>query len=224
MAQQAIPTDLKNKFFATSWIWTPEAEGINITAIFPAGSRAFRRWHTSPDRQVSSALILMTCDNYLSLYVNGHQVYPASGNLTHWSQIKVFDVALAPGQNLFAIECTNNDDIAPNPAGILAAIQINFTDGVSPAFIVSDVTWNTVSSASPQGFESFSLDDTAWVSARPLAAYGSAPWNNLVELPSAIPVELDTSALPPATSHLANPSPSTSNQYVHALPQIFLFI
>lgn len=167
-------------FSASKWIWTNE---INSAGNTVPGSRAFRRDFYSPEgKQALSANILLTVDNAYTFYVNGAKV----GAGTDWTKAQAYCVRLKPDCNVFAINGTNYNVATPgglNPAGVLAAIQIRYTDGFTQN-IVSDSSWH-VSKTVPAGFEQLRFDDSSWPAATVQANYGAAPWRNIQIPPSA---------------------------------------
>jgi hypothetical protein len=67
-----------------------------------------------------------------------------------------------------------------SPAGLLAAIQITYTDG-STSNVVSDSTWK-VNKVVSTGFELPSTDDSSWAAATPLGKNGVDPWGTSVSV------------------------------------------
>lgn len=130
----------------------------------------------------------MTVDDGFTLYLNGAVVGTAPNTTDEWKSAQVFTVALSPTVNLFAVLAFNRADVntgGEGPAGLLASIQISFSDGTS-AIIVSDSTWKATKTIPPQ-FQSLATDDSQWESASILGAYGSGPWGTQVTLPSSGP-------------------------------------
>ncbi|GLB44347.1 putative bacterial alpha-L-rhamnosidase C-terminal domain [Lyophyllum shimeji] len=177
-----IPDALASSFRSASWIWTSETGAPNA----PAGDRAFRKTFISPSGKTpTSALILMSVDDQFSLYVNGNLVGSSPTTADIWKTSQRFSVALNAGSNLFAVRATNLPDVSTggdNPAGLLAAIQITFSDGTTTIFS-TDSSWRSIRSI-PADFQSPSLDDSNWTSSVVIAQYGSGPWGTGVALPS----------------------------------------
>ncbi|KAJ7184334.1 lectin [Mycena filopes] len=171
LALVALATDLD--FGASKWIWTNEVSGGNA----PVGARAFRKTFTPPlGKTAVQADIIMTVDNGLTLYVNGGQV----GTGGDFRFAERFCVPLRPCLNVFAVTGVN----AGGPAGLLATIQITYSDG-STSTIVSDTTWR-YSINVPSGYEQLSFDDNSWAPAIAEGAYGVAPWGQIA-IPSTTP-------------------------------------
>lgn len=181
---QPIPSALAANFRSASWIWTSESNIRNP----PAGVRAFRKTYTPPaGKTASSALVLMTVDNQFSLFINGQLAGESpKGNQSHWQSSLIFNVALNPGSNLFAVQAENlRDD--PNgsdfgAAGILASIQIIFSDGTT-TLLSSDSSWRSIKTVSAD-FASPSIDDSPWDTSTVVDTYGNGAWGSDVILPS----------------------------------------
>ncbi|KAF4616409.1 hypothetical protein D9613_008242 [Agrocybe pediades] len=179
-ATQALAVDFTN----SKWIWTNEA-GANLQK--PPGSRAFRRDYYPPlGKSALSASVLITADNGYTLYLNGKQI----GMGHNWPAAQAYCVRLAPSCNVFAVNVTN-DLTVPNPAGLLAAIQIRYTDGFVET-VVTDSTWH-VNTNVPSGFQEVGFDDTAWPAATVESNYAGSPWGPISIPPSAASPRLSLS-------------------------------
>src|SRR5690606_23167329 len=90
------------------------------------GKRYFRHKFTLSQEEITKAKALISVDHSYILYLNGQQV--AAGE--DWRKVDKLDVTnfLRPGENIIAIEGTNEGNIA-NPAGILFAMKIDQKDG-----------------------------------------------------------------------------------------------
>lgn len=130
----------------------------------------------------------MTADNAFQLFLNGALI-GASPNTTHaWKSANAFIVALSPTMNLFAVRASNLPSVTnggESPAGLLASIQISFSDGTSD-IVISDSTWKSTKSI-PIQFQSLATDDSKWDFANVQAPFGSGPWETTVQLPSVTP-------------------------------------
>ncbi|KAL4265396.1 Lectin, partial [Pleurotus pulmonarius] len=154
------PVDLR----IAKWIWTGEnavPRGDN-----PTGPRVFRKNFTSACGKCAiSAKILIAADNEYKLFPNGHAV----GSGSSFTNADVYYTALEPASNLFAIEATNTG----GPAGLTAAILVQYSDGSSET-VITDETWRTALS-SPKDFQLPSVDDRTWS----FAAQQSMPHYNV---------------------------------------------
>ncbi|KAJ6487240.1 hypothetical protein C8R47DRAFT_518775 [Mycena vitilis] len=173
-----------------SWIWLPEPD---LLTTAPAGDVAFIKTFSSPTgKTATSALVAMTADNNFTLHVNGQPI--GAGN--DWQTAQVFSVALNTSTNVFSMLGVNSATDAPadaNPAGLLAAIRIRYSDGSNDT-VVSDNTW-VVSGTVPADFP-LPADLSAFVPAQVAVKYGSGPWGTSVGIPSptSAPLDLSTSS------------------------------
>ncbi|KAF9552491.1 hypothetical protein CPC08DRAFT_607616, partial [Agrocybe pediades] len=160
----------------SKWIWTSEG-GTDLQK--QPGSRAFRRDYYPPlGKSALSADILIVGDDGYTLYLNGKQI----GVGQSWSVAQAYCVRLAPSCNVFAVNVTNGSNV-PNPAGLLAAIQIKYTDGFVET-VVTDSSWH-VNTNVPAGFQEVGFDDSTWPAATVEANYGASPWGLISTPPSA---------------------------------------
>ncbi|PPQ96202.1 hypothetical protein CVT26_005607 [Gymnopilus dilepis] len=154
-------------FSNSSWIWTNEVKN----GAAPPGSRPFRNDWCPPQGKVpSTASIIITADNAYTLFLNGNTV----GSASNWTTVQSYCVNLNPGCNTFAINATNFDGPGPNPAGVLLATLISYTDG-STSTLVSDASWRYNLSV-PVGFEQPSFDDSKWPFAIVEGSNGDPRW------------------------------------------------
>ncbi|CAK5278378.1 unnamed protein product [Mycena citricolor] len=164
-------------FSASQWIWTTDVSG----GVAPVGSRAFRKDFVAPAGKTPlEADIIITADNSFSLYVNNDLV-GSSGDFRYAAR---FCVPLYDCLNVFAVTATNGATV-PNPAGLLVAIQITYSDGTTSQ-LVSDATWRGAITF-PSNYQSLSLDDNPWRPVLVEAGYGAAPWGT-IPVPSVPPV------------------------------------
>ncbi|KAJ7463241.1 bacterial alpha-L-rhamnosidase-domain-containing protein [Mycena latifolia] len=162
----AITPSLTN----SNWIWAAQPDPPNA----PPGDVAFRRTVISPPGKTAvSAIIIISADDLYTLYVNGVPVGSALDEPSAWEVALLYRVTLNASVNLFAVRATNAGTDA-NPAGLLAAISVLYSDG-STDFLGSDTAWK-VDITVPPGFELLSTDDSAWATAASLGAYGIGPW------------------------------------------------
>ncbi|KAJ7491254.1 lectin [Mycena latifolia] len=166
------------------WIWTSEVVNGNA----PPGPRAFRRTYTPPTGQTpTSATIIMVADNGYSLYVNG--VLVGSGTDFHIAQ--TYTVNLSPAQEVVFAVYAVNADVVPNPAGLLAIIEVNSVaegcDCTSGAIFVTDGSWKS-NTGTPIGFQLPGYDDSSWPAATVEGPYGMAPWGTVTVTAASGPV------------------------------------
>ena len=116
-----------------------------------------------------SANIIVTGDDFYTLYVNGELI----GRGYSYTQSRGYCVKLGPGINVFAVAVQNGGAV-PNPAGLLAAISVTYSDGTTST-IVSDANWRA--NGVTAGFQNVGFDDSTWPSAVVIGNSGDAPWH-----------------------------------------------
>ncbi|CAK5268971.1 unnamed protein product [Mycena citricolor] len=168
-------------FSASQWIWTTDVSGGQA----PVSTRAFRNKFVAPAGKTPvEADIIITADNFFSLYVNNNLV----GTGSDWTKPGRFYVPLNDCLNVFAVNATNggllSNPTAPNPAGLLVAIQISYSDGTTSQ-IVSDATWRGAITY-PSNFPSLSFDDYTWLPVFVEAGYSTSTWG-AIQVPSVPP-------------------------------------
>src|ERR1043166_3455565 len=135
-----IPCE-QTPFVRSKWIWHPEG---NPAVAAPVGKRYFRRsFNLETNHSIASARMAMTVDNSFELWINGQR----AGSGADFNQVFKFDVAdlLKRGTNVIAVAAENGSD-KPNPAGLLAALAIQFADGQALQ-INSDRQWRSATAA-----------------------------------------------------------------------------
>ncbi|KAJ6595618.1 hypothetical protein DFH09DRAFT_867274, partial [Mycena vulgaris] len=164
-----------------SWIWLPEPD---ILTTAPTGSVAFIKTFATPaGKAASSALISLTVDNNFTLWVNGQPIGAAGGaGESGWENAQVLRAQLNASANVFSVLGVNANPDSPganNPAGLLAAIRILYTDGSNDT-VLSDNTW-LASGTVPSDFP-LPADISQFVSAQVATTYGLGPWGTSVTM------------------------------------------
>ncbi|KAF7348113.1 hypothetical protein MSAN_01763900 [Mycena sanguinolenta] len=176
---------------SASWIWLPEPD---LLTTAPTGTVALVKTLTTPTgKSAYFASIAMTVDNNFTLWVNGQPVGASDGTVANvWETAQVFTAALNSTANVFSVLGSNTGTVTPNPAGLLAAIRVFFTDSTNET-VFSDNTW-VVSGTIPSDFP-LSADLSSFVQAEVATTEGSGPWGTSLTLPaSATPPTLTGSA------------------------------
>lgn len=151
------------------WIWFPES---SPTVSAPLGKRYFRRSFEVPSsRSIEHAVLRITADDHVEIYLNGRSLGTRSGP----TSTKELDLThlLTPGENVIAA-CAENRGEAPNPAGLIAWMQIEYDQG-KPQQIASDAEWMASDRQTPD-WTLRDFDDSAWVAAKSLGEVGIEPW------------------------------------------------
>ncbi len=158
------------------WVWFPET---NSAANAPPGTRYFRRRILIPaGRSIEHAMFLGTADNGFSLFVNGREAGHGDDSSEGWRNPVALDVArwLHGGVNQLAIAAVNAGQ-APNPAGLMGRLRIEFDQG-EPVVLPVDETWKC-STGESAGWTEAGFDDQKWVAAKSIGLFGVAPWGSL---------------------------------------------
>ncbi|KAF5317533.1 hypothetical protein D9619_013227 [Psilocybe cf. subviscida] len=181
----APSSDLVAAFQKSSWIWTTESNPPNA----PAGTVGFRKTYTPPTgKQPTHANILMTADDQFALFVDGNGVGQSPQAAEIWKNAQFFTLALnSTTSHLFAVLATNLADVStggPGPAGLLAAIQIQFSDGTSSIF-TGDSSW-IYTTPVVAGWNTPAGSTSGWLTAQVVNAYGAGPWGTQVIIPTSV--------------------------------------
>ena len=172
------------------WIWYPEGPP---DGAFPAETRYFRGGCALPaGAQVASATLVMTADDYYTVYVNGTETGSPAVVPNGWQIAQTYDIGalLRPGANTIAVAATNlqastADGLVNTPAGVLGHVQVELASG-GAVDVVTDGSWKAAQTA-PSGWEQPGFDDSAWAAALDEGAYGGGPWGSAVQVQAQIP-------------------------------------
>ncbi|KIK55378.1 hypothetical protein GYMLUDRAFT_205669 [Collybiopsis luxurians FD-317 M1] len=164
----------------SQWIWTNEA---GPGQPFPTGARAFRYTLELPAGQTSgTATVMIVVDAEYSLYINGGFI--GSGTVFTVAQKYVVPNVQGP-EIVFAVYAVNTGG-TPNPAGLLASIQVVSQDDNSycgecdsTSYVVSASGWKVFPGPVPSGFEQPGFDDSAWPEATEQGQNGVTPWPDI---------------------------------------------
>jgi alpha-L-rhamnosidase len=156
----------------TNWIWFPEG---NPAESVPVVTRYFRRVITVPtDRKITKATLRIAADDKCMIYLNGRELGGRNGH----TSAKEMDLThrFTPGENILAVSATNDGE-APNPAALIAWLQVEFDEG-EPLVVATDESWRS-SNEEAAGWIEAEFDDSAWVAAKNIGAVGMQPWGNV---------------------------------------------
>jgi len=159
-----------------AWVWYPE--GDPVAGVAP-GTRYFRKQVAIPaGRAIAKASFFGTADNSFVLFVNGKRAGESDASGDGWRNPVGIDVTahLREGANTLAIAATNGAT-APNPAGLIGKLSIEFAQG-SPLAVRVNGTWKS-SPEKAEGWAEPEFNDGAWVPAKEIAHFGAAPWGAL---------------------------------------------
>jgi hypothetical protein len=150
---------IANPLADARWIWSPEG---NPAVSAPPGKRYFNReFEVDSTRPIQSAQAAMTADNSFELFVNGQSV----GTGADFNVITTMDVGalLKPGHNAVTVVADNGDN-KPNPAGLIGALHVCFSDGGTQT-VNTDQRWTNAST-----------ENGDWKHSLELGASDMAPW------------------------------------------------
>jgi len=154
------------------WIWNA-AEAVRAAS----GGHLYLRKTWRLDRVPQTAMAVTTCDNQMTLFVNGRKM----ASSRDWTRPVVVDIAsaLKPGRNVLAVDAANwplkGTPGAANPAGFYFHLVIQ--TGESPAWeLVSDASWAWSTRVHRDWFQA-DFDQADWKQATVVAAADGGPWN-----------------------------------------------
>lgn len=167
------------------WIW-PHSSPKDSDRVF------FRKVIDLP-ADVKKAQVATTCDNMMTLFVNGERVVES----LDWMTPTYEDITkrLHKGENIIAVRGINAGGIA----AMVLRLDIETTDGKKQT-IVTDGSW--LSSADEvEGWQKLEFDASKWKKPHSFGKLGVAPWNEVVLVPGDRPKAQSTplgsiSALP----------------------------
>ena len=167
------------------WIWYPEGPP---DGAFPAETRYFRGICPLPAAtQIASATLVMTADDYYTVYVNGVLTGNPASVPNGWQIAQTYDISalLRPGANTIAVAATNlqastSGGLVNTPAGVLGHVHVELASG-GVVDVVTDGSWKAAPTV-PSGWEQPGFDDSAWAAALDEGAYGGGPWGDAVQV------------------------------------------
>lgn len=155
------------------WIWTTEQPAL-------PGMRFFRRLIEVPAQlgAIRRATAQLAADNIGELYWNGKRI----GRADSFRVVRLFDLTahLRAGANVLAVKVENAGQ-HPNPAGLLAVLEVEHESGRQWTF-ESDASWQWTTSEVPGWADSFDPSGE-WKAVRVIGPAGIEPWG-IIMLPS----------------------------------------
>jgi hypothetical protein len=181
-----------------NWIWFPAGDP---TQDAPATAHAFRcRFELPASPPVLSAELRVAADDACEVFLNGRRI----GAHSTWQRAATFAVGtwLRPGTNLLAIRADNRPAPSKNPAGLIARLDVGFSD-TTRQVLISDGAWRVGPPGAPQ-WDQPTFNDDAWQPAAVAAPYGGGPWGRIAGLGADVPTDPFASyaAEPPAIRRL----------------------
>jgi hypothetical protein len=156
------------------WIWFPEG---NPSKDAPAAKRFFRRAFVLPETNaIASARLRIAADDVFDARLNGKKL----GGSRDWHSGRQFDdfaAMLQPGTNIIAVSAENMPTNVANPAGLIAAMEIQFSNAVALT-LVSDDSWRCATNGA-DGWDAANFDEAVWQKSFTETSYGGDPWGKL---------------------------------------------
>ncbi len=144
------------------WIWTEKNHVSN--------QKIYLRTSVDVPAAVKSAPLYCTCDNRMTLWINGQQV----ASSTNWQEPVTLDAAkfLQTGKNVIAVEAQNEGGIAA------LAFKLSVNSGQANAVTrISDASWVVSSTTPAEGWQAVDFDASGWKeNNKPVGRLGQAPW------------------------------------------------
>jgi putative heme-binding domain-containing protein len=145
------------------WIWSNPKPKDN--------ERAFFRRVIELEGKPKSAAFVGSCDNGMTLFVNGQSL----GESNDWHTPLKQDLTknLVEGKNVVAIRGRNDEGVA----ALVGKITLETADGKKET-IVTDDKW-LASADDTSGWQKVDFDDSKWIKPSSLGKYGKEPWGDV---------------------------------------------
>ena len=151
------------------WIWYP---GGQPAVSESPGTWYFRSLVELPDdKPLQTARLQITADNSFEVWINGQRA--GAGDNFHLAPMLDVVELLQPGPNVLAVTATNGGD-GPNPAGLIAALEVVFADGSRQCF-PSGRQWRA-SKVPEEHWRQQIAGAKDWVPVQELGPSDMAPW------------------------------------------------
>ncbi len=157
---------------ATNWIWLDAKAEAKQTVYF--------RKEISLGYRVISAKLYGSCDNSMTVYINGKEII--SSNEWQTPVFREVTDALAnptktdaPVRNIVAVKAHNTD----GAAGLLLRIVMD-NSKKQTILLTTDGTWKASSTAG-KGWQNLDFDDSNWKNAVVVGKLGAKPWDKINE-------------------------------------------
>ncbi len=154
------------------WIWFPEGDPEKSA---PVGNCYFQREVVLPaGATVQRATLYFTADDTGKFFVNGQNAGSA-GSFHSATRVNVTKF-LRGGTNMLSA-LVQNGGAAPNPAGLIARLRVEFAQG-EPLVVTTDSSWMAGTNQA-SGWKQQVVADESWRAAKKLGPAGMAPWGEI---------------------------------------------
>ncbi|WP_299046132.1 DUF1549 domain-containing protein [uncultured Polaribacter sp.] len=170
---QAVAFNPNEEKMPAQRIWHHEKDLTNTVLPLP-GKRYFRKVFQLSKKTIKNASVLISVDDAYTLFINGKRV----GEGNDWTKVGKYDVThlLHKGDNIIAVEGNNIGKI-DNPASILFAMKVVFTDGKSFK-LYSNETWKSTDRTPNKNWVNLNFDTKNW---KKVKNYGNSNWAKLLD-------------------------------------------
>lgn len=151
--------DILNELPAPTWVWGKDQ-----------GKTQFVRTTFDTPANLESASIVTTCDNALTLWINGKELAQSK----EWStpvNINVLANLAKTGKNVIAIKAENQG----GAAGLIAKLVLTSKGGTKEIIMTGKDGWK-LSDTEAAGWQAVAFDDSAWAQPEKISALGTPPW------------------------------------------------
>ncbi|KAJ7645385.1 hypothetical protein B0H17DRAFT_1339047 [Mycena rosella] len=187
----------------STWIWSTSTAATEAAV----GTVGFRKTVATPSgKTAQSATVLITVDNGLTLYLNGKYAGAPPPDFPYAQQFQLGGVSAA--SNTFTVFAANLPNPGPSPAGVVAAIRIQYSDGSSDV-VGTDTSWLSGNFTSVSSF--LSTPDSGLSATFAIGTMGAGPWGQLAGIANA----LDAASVPSAPFASGTLMPSTAASSSH---------
>jgi len=157
--QSAGTSDLLQDQPLPNWVWGKDQ-----------GKTQFVRSVFEAPADLTTARVIATCDNVLTIWINGKQV----GRSESWEtpvNIDVFAQLAKGSKNVIAIKAENQG----GQAGLIAKLILSSKAGKREIIMTGNDGWKLSDTEAPD-WQAAGFDDSSWVQPEKLGALGVAPW------------------------------------------------
>jgi len=142
-----------------SWVWGKDDS-----------HKQFLRRSFEVEKAPASALLYATCDNVMTVWINGKEV-AKSDEWKNPVSVDVLKFLIPDGKNLISVTAENQDGIA----AFVLKLKLSSADGTETHVMTGDGDWK-ISDKESAGWQEPAFDDSAWQKPREIGKIGREPW------------------------------------------------